>query len=215
MVLEYLDGEPEFSPANVTDMVQQMATALAHIHRVVITREFDFMRRRHFSAERHVLHPPELLDATLDEPGLRSALMKVWPWHQHNADALLHGDFWPGNLLWSNGKLVGVLDWEGAAVGDPLADVAVSRLDILWAFGETPMHTFTECYREQTQLDWRNLARWDLLAALRPMSNLARWAQAYVLPPICRPDITEQTMRDGHRRFVGQALRNLGIDRQT
>ena len=76
------------------------------------------------------------------------------------------------------------------------------------------MHTFTECYREQTQLDWRNLARWELHAALRPMSNLARWAQAYALPPIRRPDITEQTMRDGHRRFVGQALRSLGIDRQ-
>ena len=26
--------------------------------------------------------------------------------------ALLHGDYWPGNVLWKNGALVGVIDWE-------------------------------------------------------------------------------------------------------
>jgi aminoglycoside phosphotransferase (APT) family kinase protein len=92
-------------------------------------------------------------------------------------DVLLHGDFWPGNLLWNDGELVGVLDWEEAEIGDPLVDVAVSRLDLLWAFGEEAMDTFTRRYRKQTRLDWRNLARWDLLVALRPMSNLERWAR--------------------------------------
>jgi aminoglycoside phosphotransferase (APT) family kinase protein len=37
---------------------------------------------------------------------------------------LLHGDFWPGNALWRDGALVAILDWEDAAIGDPLADVA-------------------------------------------------------------------------------------------
>ena len=26
---------------------------------------------------------------------------------------LLHGYLWPGNLLWQDGRLVAVVDWEG------------------------------------------------------------------------------------------------------
>jgi hypothetical protein len=41
------------------------------------------------------------------------------------------------------------------------------------------------------------------------MSSLPRWASVYAAPPIGRPDVTEATMRDGHRRFVKQALAAL------
>jgi aminoglycoside phosphotransferase (APT) family kinase protein len=215
LVLEHIEGAPEFAPASPTDMLHQMATQLARIHRSAITSEFGFLRRRNDSVGRTVLQSPARLDGTLDEPRLRSALTALWPWPQYNADALLHGDYWPGNLLWKGGKLVAVLDWEEAEVGDPLADVAVSRLDILWAFGEEAMHIFTECYRERTEIDWRNLACWDLCVGLRPMSNLDRWARGYAEPPICRPDVTELSMREGHRRFVHQALRSLGMDPQS
>jgi aminoglycoside phosphotransferase (APT) family kinase protein len=37
---------------------------------------------------------------------------------------VLHGDYWPGNVLWRDGRLVGVIGWEEAAFGDPLADLA-------------------------------------------------------------------------------------------
>ncbi|HTU59534.1 MAG TPA: phosphotransferase, partial [Polyangiales bacterium] len=33
---------------------------------------------------------------------------------QPTRPALLHGDFWPGNLLWHNDQLAAVLDWEDA-----------------------------------------------------------------------------------------------------
>jgi len=37
---------------------------------------------------------------------------------------VLHGDFHFGNLLFRDGEIVAVLDWEIASVGDPLFDVA-------------------------------------------------------------------------------------------
>jgi hypothetical protein len=132
-----------------------------------------------------VLETPAALDETLDESKLRSVLSELWPFAQHNPDVLLHGDYWPGNLL--------------------------CRLDLLWAFGEQAMQDFTEYYRARSALDWSLLAHWELLIALRPMSGLEHWAQAYAPPPISRPDITADTMRDGHRRFVHQALRRLGL----
>jgi aminoglycoside phosphotransferase (APT) family kinase protein len=122
---------------------------------------------------------------------------------------VLHGDYWPGNTLWREGQLVAVIDWEEAELGDPLADIAIARLDLLWAFGADAMELFTRCYREQSQLDWRNLPCWDLCVALRPMSNLARWAQSFVAPPIARPDVTEAHMRQAHHAFVAQALQRL------
>jgi aminoglycoside phosphotransferase (APT) family kinase protein len=46
---------------------------------------------------------------------------------------LCHGDFRLANLLWSAaGELTGVLDWERAWVGDPMADVAFTRLFSGW-----------------------------------------------------------------------------------
>lgn len=38
--------------------------------------------------------------------------------------ALVHGDFWPENMLKRQSRLVGVLDWEAAAIGDASVDLA-------------------------------------------------------------------------------------------
>jgi len=213
VVLEYVSGEPVFAPADLNDMLRKMATELARIHRVPLGPELAILGQRRESAGRLIMQAPEQLDESLDEARVRAELAALWPWQQHNADVLLHGDYWPGNLLWNDSELAAVLDWEGAERGDPLSDVALSRLDICWAFGEAAMHTFTEQYRAQTELDWRNLARWDLCIALRPMSKLARWAPVYAEPPISRPDITERSMRAGHRRFVSEAIQACIIDR--
>ena len=37
---------------------------------------------------------------------------------------VVHGDYWPGNLLLHRGRVSGVVDWEsGALAGEPLRDV--------------------------------------------------------------------------------------------
>ena len=49
--------------------------------------------------------------------------------------ALVHGDYWPGNLLWRRGRLIGVIDWEQPRLGDPTKDVATCRGDLNILFG--------------------------------------------------------------------------------
>lgn len=46
--------------------------------------------------------------------------------------ALVHGDFRMGNMVVSGERIVGVLDWEMAAPGDPLADLAWCFIPV-WA----------------------------------------------------------------------------------
>jgi aminoglycoside phosphotransferase (APT) family kinase protein len=209
LVLDYLPGAPELNPPDEGEMLRQMAGQLALIHRVEPDPALALLRHRKDGAGKRIREWPERLDESLQESALRDRLSRLWPWPQHNPDRLLHGDYWPGNLLWREHQLVAVLDWEDTKRGDPLADVAIARLELAWAFGFEAMERFTRLYREQTALDWRNLARWDLYAALRPMGELARWAASFPLPPLSRPDVTEATMREAHRRFVALALQRL------
>ncbi|MGH2481418.1 MAG: phosphotransferase family protein, partial [Ktedonobacteraceae bacterium] len=132
----------------------------------------------------------------------RDALEAVWPLPQQNASVLLHGDFWPGNIVWNDGQLVAVIDWEDAASGDPLADVANGRLEILWAFGIDAMQSFTQQYQSMTTLDFTDLPYWDLCAALRPASKISEWGV---------DDTTEKTMRERHKWFVARAFEKLSV----
>jgi len=73
-------------------------------------------------------HPPADIDATTVDR-LRdtvTALAADLPEHRH----LVHGDFGANNLLVRDGRVTGVLDWESAMIGDPLYDLANTRL---WA----------------------------------------------------------------------------------
>ena len=82
----------------------------------------------------------------LREGMLRQLLHRHWPPPVPERTVLLHGDFWAGNLLWRDATIVAVIDWEEAATGDPLTDVATTRLDLLWAFGPGAMTAFTDHY---------------------------------------------------------------------
>ncbi len=204
VVIEYIEGDPEFSPPNLADLTAQLAIHLAKIHQVDFAQlDLSFLPQRgNGFGER-----PANLDQSLEEAQIRDAVESIWPLAQQNRSGLLHGDFWPGNILWKERQLVAVIDWEDAKLGDPLADLANSRLDILWIFGLDAMHNFTQQYQSLTTLDYTNLPYWDLCAALRPASQIAEWAAVY--PPLGRQDITEKTMREGHRLFVAQAFEQL------
>jgi aminoglycoside phosphotransferase (APT) family kinase protein len=199
IVIEYIEGDTEFVPSNLGDYVLQAAAQLAKIHGVGSSSELDFLARQGKGfGER-----PATLDYSLDEGRIRDALESISPLNQANGSTLLHGDFWPGNILWRDGELVAVIDWEDARVGDPLSDLANSRLEILFAFGIAAMHDFTRQYYEsRTAIDFTNLPFMDLCAALRPCSKLSGWGL---------DESTENRMREGHRVFVAQALEKLPL----
>lgn len=50
---------------------------------------------------------------------------------------LVQGDTGPGNLMYKDGKVTGIIDWELAHLGDPMDDVA-------WMCWRTVQHTFTD-----------------------------------------------------------------------
>jgi aminoglycoside phosphotransferase (APT) family kinase protein len=203
LVNEYIEGKPEFAPSNLPGLLLQLATQLSRIHKVDCSHlDLSFLPNIEQRYAEKLRERPAQVDESFDEGHIREALEAAWPIPQRNTSVLLHGDFWPGNILWRDGQLVAVLDWEDAALGDPLADLANSRLEILWAFGIDAMQSFTQQYRSMTTVDFTHLPHWDLCAALRPVAQIAQWGL---------DDLTERTMRERHRWFVTQAFEKLPV----
>ncbi|GCE07398.1 hypothetical protein KDAU_47270 [Dictyobacter aurantiacus] len=201
VVIEYVEGETILAPAQAPAPIPQMAAHLASIHALDAARlNLSFLPDMQQIWSERLQTPPAALDVTLSEGRIRDALNAIWPPLQHNPPALLHGDFWPGNMLWQDGQLAAVVDWEDAALGDPLADLGNSRLEILWAFGREAMEEFTRCYQVLRTIDYSNLPVWDLCAALRPAGQLSTW--------IADPD-KERRLQAGHHWFITRALARL------
>jgi aminoglycoside phosphotransferase (APT) family kinase protein len=198
IVVEYVEGTTEFAPADLPDFIRQLATQLARIHQL---DGVSFLPEIELAYAEKLKHRPATLDDSLDAGRIRDTLELVWPLPRRNKSVLLHGDFWPGNILWWEGQLVAVIDWEDASVGDPLADLGNTRLELLWAFGSDALHQFTQHYQSlMTAVDFTHLPYWDLCAALRPASKIGDWAAAAT---------RERIMRERHTWFVTQAYAAL------
>lgn len=204
IVIEFIEGQTEFVPNHITDFILQLAVNLIRIHQVDCSNlDFSFLPKQEKLYAVKLGERPANLDESLDEGRIRDALEPVWPLPHGNKEGLLHGDFWPGNTLWKGNRLAAVIDWEDAALGDPLADVANGRLEILWAFGIDAMNDFTHQYKSMNEIDFTNLPYWDLCAALRPASRISEWGL---------DEHTEKTMRQRHKWFISQAFDKLSVN---
>ncbi len=193
VVMTYLEGEPDLAPADLGDYLKKYAEYLAVIHQVCP----DSVR----GLARDAIGVSDCtgeLNLKLGEHEIRRALAQS---PSAGANVLRHGDFWPGNVLWKDGSITGVIDWEECMVGDPLADLAICRLDVWFAFGRQAALEFTDFYGS---VDDYSLAWWDLWASLRPIREVSRWAAVY--PGLGRPDITTESMTRDLREFIDAAF---------
>ncbi len=203
LLAEFADGAPVTAAPVPPGFTRQLAAMLARVHRSGITpTEVGFLPDMREAAsrrlERQSVADP---DHALSEPAIRAALAANWPPAQVNRSVLLHGDYWPGNTLWLDGRLAAVIDWEDAAFGDPLADLGNARLELTMLFGAVAAEDFTSGYSASMPgLDVTALPWWDLYAALRPAGKLAGWGL---------PQAELDRFRAGHREFTKSALRHL------
>jgi aminoglycoside phosphotransferase (APT) family kinase protein len=196
LVVDYVEGEPGPAAVDAAELISELARVLAEIHRVGSTAGVSFLPERGLA--------DTTVPVSAEEGRIREFLGSARPLPRRNRPALLHGDFWPGNTLWKDGRLVAVVDWEDAAVGDPLADVANARLELLWALGLEAMDDFTRRYESAvTGVDFTDLPYWDLWADLRLAGRTAEWGL---------DEATERAMRAKHEAFVAQAFDKLSHD---
>ena len=187
LITTFLSGAPRIHPQDPPAYCRQLAETLKAIHTVesrpsFLPRLLDIL--------------PADIDRRADQT-IRDPMRAALPALCLNAPVLLHGDFWLGNLLWEGDQLTGILDWEDAMLGDPLADLGKSRLEMLWALGERAMNRYTAGYLALNPApDPGALPFWDLWGAAR-LSHFAAFAADAE---------AANRMRAQYDRFVDAAL---------
>ena len=209
LLLEYVAGEMRFSTADLAPRLPRAAAALAAIHDLdTAVHDLSFLpRQAGWCTEAGDGAGGWALDTAPVAAALRQA-----PPQSSNAPVLLHGDYWPGNWLWQNGRLAAIIDWEDAALGDPLRDLAQSRLELAWIHDAEAAAAFTRAYLARRPLDTGALPYWDLCAALRLArlvgDDLAGWAS--LLPRhTAVTDITPGSIRAAYEAFTAAALAKI------
>jgi aminoglycoside phosphotransferase (APT) family kinase protein len=87
----------------------------------------------------------------------------------------IHRDFHPGNVLWVDGAVTGVVDWASTSIGSPSADIGHCRVNLAGVFGLEVADRFLALCGV---LDYHPY--WDIVAALGGFDaeTLARWTPA-------------------------------------
>lgn len=142
----------------------------------------------------------------------------VWPWHDHAAKlqrsveagqgpawarlresgipqgplTFVHGDLWPGNLLFHDDQLAGIVDWGDAGVGHPALEVTYMAADLRVATGSQDAHAALIDVDEELRGPLTNRGWWGMAGYLRfpsdPADWLAGWRPAYRSAwPACEP----------------------------
>ena len=194
VVLEWIDGTPRFDPFDAAALAEY-AHMLARVHRSSIdTRGIELPPPRGLPSP-----PSEPPDETIEETRSRR-LLERHPPTAPNPSTLLHGDYWPGNVLWRNERVDAVIDWEDFGYGDPLADLASARLELCWAMGEAALREFTRAYLDHHPIGTRDLAFWDIAATLH---------FSHQLPSIATSGDDLERLRRATRQFLQAACDRL------
>ncbi len=207
LVVEYVEGHTDLKPDDPADYVKQMARELARIHQMnTAGQDLSFLLRLKDSCREVVERLPDTSDVSSDERHLLEMLAPCWPLPRPNLQVVLHGDYWPGNTLWRDGRLAAIIDWEDTRLGDPLFDLTNARFEILMLFGTGIMDLFTRHYESLNPVDFGCLPWWDAYTALRVVNKLDFLATE---------ERNETLIRADHHWFVEQAQSRMGSCRTT
>jgi aminoglycoside phosphotransferase (APT) family kinase protein len=136
VLMSHLGGKEEWKPPSI----ERFAAIAPLIHQVRAPRNF---RRfyRYYTGD--ALKPP-----------VWSKQPKLWERAFEVAEAakvdeatvcFIHRDHHAGNVLWSYGRVVGVIDWEPACIGPPAVDFAHVRANLVAQMGISAARRYAKC----------------------------------------------------------------------
>ena len=84
----------------------------------------------------------------------------------------VHGDVWPGNIVWTGDEAAVLIDWKTAGVGAPGVDLGELRKQVAIIFGPEAPDLVLEGWEHAAGTKAEDVAYWDALAALNTRTEL-------------------------------------------
>lgn len=176
IVTGFIEGEQVSRPEDVRAWAVDIARMLLRVHdarpsaedrsQIYDGREMGLYFLGGHWPETMAGHPltAPIFEAVLE---LRTSLRHVRP-------VFLHMDYWPGNILWSQGRISGLVDWDASSYGDPALDVGYFRMNMYLRGIKEAAGIFLDYYESESG-PVENLGFWELACAARPLPAPARW----------------------------------------
>jgi aminoglycoside phosphotransferase (APT) family kinase protein len=210
LVMSRLPGRVDLTPTDLDGWLRQLAHALAAIHRTDAT-----------GAAGPLLGDPPLghwgigdwqrLESEWAPTALVDRCVAAIRRHRlwvNDTPALVHGDFHPGNIVWRNGTLTGVVDWSAARIGSRSFEFAQCRAGVALLFGMPGVRRLTEHYVGIVGTTPVDLPVFDLMCGLVARSlGPTRWLASYRIQGCID---TPRQLAARMPPFLRQALAELG-----
>ncbi len=192
IVMERIIGENLFNYANrqlavniswveskeCKTWVTKLASLLASVHQLDWqVLGFDFLRSGGWSANSiaEVFNSPEVVHMAANNKGLKSLI----DWVRERLDeventenVMLHFDFHPQNIMVNKGKIVALIDWAEACLGDATFDVAWSKMLFHKTGAGDIVDLFVREYKLCSGRILKDLDFFEVLAACRQLFDL-------------------------------------------
>lgn len=134
IVTQYVPGSLIFTPTDPIPWAQKLAAALAQVHAISCAAAHrDFLLDANNEATWFIRggHIPEAMRTHAEGMRVWQIVYEIWLRLQASPPALVHLDYWSGNILWHQAEIAGIVDWEEAACGDPGIDIGYARMDMV------------------------------------------------------------------------------------
>ena len=185
LIMHFVPGHrimlPSDHPLDSQAWAQEMAHSLAGIHSTPLHRAAQALLVEGAFEGGDVLWfmkpgsmPDYLKNHALGEV-VWNTICESLPHLQQVPSTLTHTDYWPGNILWHDNKIVAVIDWEEAAYYNPNSDVAYCRMDMFLTGHQAVADEFLQVYETTMGRPVADLGFWQLAAAVRPMFHPEGW----------------------------------------
>ena len=179
IVTRFVDGSLMLeAPSDAMDWARKLAGMLAKIHAIPCGKdEQSFLLKGNAEATWFLKYDvaPKYMQDYPDGADVWQTLRELYPNIRDVPSALLHLDYWSGNILWYKNEISAVLDWEEAAYGDPAIDVAYARMNMFLMSLPNAADEFLRVYESDMGHKVENLGFWELAASVRPMTDPVDW----------------------------------------
>lgn len=158
VLMTKIPGETVLQPDDTEIWLDEMAKTLAKLHEEK-AGNFGY---EYFSYN-NTLRLEKPLWSKVPEEWMR-AFFIVAGIRPQSEYCFIHRDYHPGNILWQEEKVAGVVDWVNGCRGPAGVDVGHCRVNLAQLFGISAADEFLEAYMRHAGENFHYEPYWDLLA---------------------------------------------------